>query len=58
MNARGHYVLGELLAETIRRQTGPGGPWSDVRIASAAAAPPAGTGAKAAGSAAASGARR
>jgi hypothetical protein len=28
LNARGHRILGELLAETIRRQTGPGGAWS------------------------------
>jgi lysophospholipase L1-like esterase len=37
LNARGHRVIGELLAAVIRRQTGPGGAWS-----APATAPPAG----------------
>jgi lysophospholipase L1-like esterase len=45
MNARGHRLLGELLAETIRRQTAPDGPWSEVRIAPVASTRGAATGA-------------
>jgi hypothetical protein len=28
LNARGHRIIGELLAAAIRRQAGPGGPWA------------------------------